>query len=651
MLAAIILAVIIPLIAAAAQGNEPVTSSFILPILLAGIILLAGLCWLWIQYYRLRRQCDTLLARAQLAEDTIDRAPFPIVRFDDTKTIVAANQVARQDHTISPVGREFAALYPHLREHADVPSIPSASGHEEAPDTEDKLVVVESGGQRQTVWYGLPVNTARIAPASTDLESLAEASASRMKSEFIANINHEVRTPMNAIIGYTEMLANAELGPKEKRFVAIIHKSSMALVSIFNDIMELSKIDSGRLQIFASTVRLRAIISEVESLFKDLADEKGIQLICSTVEHLPESYIFDGVRFKQVLQNLISNAIKFTHDGVVTLHADGESSATKPGCYDLRFVVEDTGIGIQEPDLEKIFDLFQQGEEVITKQYGGVGLGLTLCSRLVTMMGGRIDLRSVVGQGTRFTVHLPGVPVAVTDSFNRKDETLVNQQEGGQKLLVVDDVDLIKDVFLDFFQGTPYTVLTAKNGEEALAIARTEHPALVFMDLNLSGMDGRSVTQQLRLDPMTASIPVVVMTGEMLEEAEYLPLFNGYLQKPFRLDALKEMVATYLSARPLACTVPQEGAESDDNIPFSSAQVAALWNDSLEELLRQALYSGSLTDAAALATAMLQLGKTMQQPVLSNLGEELLLHAQEPNILGVDRLLAQLSRITTDKRP
>jgi signal transduction histidine kinase/CheY-like chemotaxis protein len=651
MLAAIILAVIFPLIAVAAQGNEPVTPSFFLPALLAGIVLLAGLCWLWVRYCRLRQQYDALLARAQLAEDTIDRAPFPIVRFDDTKTIVAANQVACQDHAISPVGREFAALYPHLREHADVPSISSASGHDEPLDTEGKLVVVEFGGQRQTVWYGLPVSAVGIPPATTDVESLAEASANRMKSEFIANINHEVRTPMNAIIGYAEMLANAELGSKEKRFVAIIHKSSMALVSIFNDIMELSKIDSGRLHIFASTVRLRAIISEVESLFKDLADEKGIQLICSTVEHLPESYIFDGVRFKQVLQNLISNAIKFTHDGVVTLQADGEPSTAKPGCYDLRFVVEDTGIGIQEPDLEKIFDLFQQGEEVITKQYGGVGLGLTLCSRLVAMMGGRIDLNSVVGQGTRFTVHLPGVPVAAKDSFSRKHETLENQQDGNRKLLVVDDVDLIKDVFLDFFQGTPYTVLTAKNGEEALAIARTERPALVFMDLNLSGMDGRSVTQQLRQDPMTASIPVVVMTGEMLEEAEYLPLFNGYLQKPFRLDALKEMVATYLNGRPLACTVPQECAGSDENTPFSSAQVAALWNDSLEELLRQALYSGSLTDATALGTAMLQLGKSAQQPVLSNLGEELLLHAQEPNILGVDRLLAQLSRINTDKRP
>ena len=184
-----------------------------------------------------------------------------------------------------------------------------------------------------------------------------------------------------------------------------------------------------------------------------------------------------------------------------------------------------------------------------------------------------------------------------------------------------------------------------------MAIARTEHPALVFMDLNLSGMDGRSVTQQLRQDPVTASIPVVVMTGEMLEEADYQPLFNGYLQKPFRLDVLKEIVATHVSDSPLACATVQEDAEDDISTSLTSKQIAALWTDSLQQLLRQAIYSGSLSDAATLATAILQLGKTTEQPVLSNLGEELLPHAQEPNILGVDRLLTQLSRITKDTAP
>lgn len=650
MLAAIVFAVLIPLIASAAQGNESITAPF-LSILLVSILLIAGLGWLWIQYGRQRKRCHALLVRAQLAEDIIDRAPFPIVRFDTAKTIVAANQAACKTIDTPPIGSQVATLYPHLHDILDKPSLFSGRRNEQPSDVEENMAVFDIDGEHQVVWYGYPTGTPGMTPETTDLDSLAEASASRLKSEFIANINHEVRTPMNAIIGYTEMLANAELGPKEQRFVAIIHKSSMALVSIFNDIMELSKIDSGRLQILASTVRLRVIISEVESLFKDLADEKGIQLICTTAAHLPEAYVFDGVRFKQVLQNLVSNAIKFTHEGRVTMHASGEPSTTKPDCFDLCFVIEDTGIGIQEPDQEKIFDLFQQGEEVITKQYGGVGLGLTLCSRLVAMMGGRIDLFSVVNQGTRFTIHLPGVPVAVEHNLRLDGEEQKDSQKTSCKLLVVDDVDLIKDVFLDYFQGTAYTVLTAKDGEEALAIARAEHPALVFMDLNLSGLDGRSVTQQLRQDPVTASIPVVVMTGEMLEEADYQPLFNGYLQKPFRLDALKEMIATHLSGRAVVSGIPQAGAEHDESETFSSTQIAALWTDALEEMLRQALYSGSLTDAAALATAMLQFGKTMQQPVLSDLGEELLLHAQEPNILGVDRLLAQLSRITKGNTP
>lgn len=667
MLAAIVLVILPSLNAAAADGSEQSLTWFA-PLLLTATVLLAVIGWLGLRLRHLQRHCDALLARMQIAEAIIDRAPFPIVRVDTAMTVEAANQAAQQTSVDSPVvGRHVCALYPQLKNHPDIlalqaltsesKTIPTAqssgsgSVHTASHIAEGTLTGVQTSGRNLGVWYGLPANKASTPPPANDVDSLAEASANRMKSEFIANINHEVRTPMNAIIGYTEMLAHGQLGAKEKRFVDIIHKSSMALVSIFNDIMELSKIDSGRLQILTSTVRLSTIISEVEGLFRDLADEKGIQLICTTAEHLPQSYIIDGVRLKQVLQNLISNAVKFTQEGAVTLMADGAPSTTKPGCCDLRFSVEDTGIGIQEPDQKKIFDLFQQGEEVITKQYGGVGLGLTLCSRLVIMMGGRIDLHSVVGQGTRFTIHLQEIPVAEADSLSTEIEHQESVRQGNRKLLVVDDVDLIKDVFLDFFQDTPYTVLTAKNGKEALDLAKAEHPDLIFMDLNLRGSDGRSITRQLREDPETATIPVVVMTGEMLEEADYLPLFNGFLQKPFRLDALREIVNSYINVRPERAGISDESDEDDKNGASSFPQIVALWTDRLEDLRRQAVCSGSLADAATLGTTMLQEGKTQQQPVLSSLGEELLVYAQEPNILGVDRLLAHLNRITKNYTP
>jgi CheY-like chemotaxis protein len=466
-----------------------------------------------------------------------------------------------------------------------------------------------------------------------------------MKSEFIANINHEVRTPMNAIIGYTEMLANSQLGPREKRFVAIIHKSSMALVSIFNDIMELSKIDSGRLQIMVSTVRLKSIINEVDGLFKDLAEEKGIRLSCRIAGHLPQSFTFDGLRLKQILQNLVSNAVKFTREGSVTLLVDGGPSTAQQGCFDLNFIIEDTGIGICAADQQKIFELFRQGEDVITKQYGGVGLGLTLCSRLTKMMGGSIDVHSVEGQGTRFTVRLTGIQIAQQAPADLESDRLAAGFEREGKLLVVDDVDLIKDVFIDYFQDSPYKVLTANNGEDALSIAIAEHPDIIFMDLNLSGTDGRNVTEQLRQMAETVSIPVVVMTGEMLEEEDFRPLFDDFLQKPFRLEALKGIVARYARPSSKQELQPAVLAGVDEDEHLLTSQVAAAWNMDLDLLRQQAAFSGSLTDAASLGVAMQLRGEAEHQPVLTRLGEELLLHAHEPNILGVDRVLAKLSRI------
>ncbi len=633
----------LPLPAAAADGTVVV----IIPwLLLLTVAVLAGLGVLRLR--RLQRDNGELSARLRLAELTVEQTPLAILDLDGEGRVLAANRMARTVWRDSRLlGMHLAHLRPEMDGQAFLADLRQAHGATTvepdqavsgrlAFDSGELLALADATGRTRAVWFDRPRGDK---PIADDVASLAEASASRMKSEFIANINHEVRTPMNAIIGYTEMLANAPLGPKEKRFVGIIHKSSMALVSIFNDIMELSKIDSGRLQIMASTVRLQAIIDEVMGLFRDLAEEKGIELSSRIDPHLPLSFVCDGVRLKQILQNLVGNAIKFTHEGTVTLMADGAPSTDKPGCFDLRFVVEDTGIGIPESDQKKIFELFRQREDVITKQYGGVGLGLTLCSRLVAMMGGRIDLASEVGKGTRFTVFLERILVAASAVAESAAGDPI--QAGERKLLVVDDVDLIKDVFVDYFQDTPYRILTAGSGDEALAVARSERPDLIFMDLNLTGRDGRSVTAELRRTPEIADIPVVVMTGEMLEENDYHPLFDDFLQKPFRLEALKDIIVHHV--RPV--TEPDEQIAEDGDGPLTGL-LAAVWTEDLETLRRQAVFSGSLADAAALGAAMQQQGMTNNQPSLTTLGEELLLHAQEPNILGVDRLMARLAHIS-----
>ena len=668
------LLLLFPHTASAAQDLAPLAATPSFFLLLLSLLLLGAVCALWLRLQRSKRENNDVLVRLQLAQQVLEQAPLDILLTDPDLRIVQANQAALQSAGEQPlIGRGLLELKPGLAGHPVVSALQAGAREAvsvQAPDFripadhgasgQETLVLGAAGTQKIAVWYGTGGSAREEGEEErtqtvTERASQAVESASRMKSEFIANINHEIRTPMNAIIGYAEMLINANLGTREKRFANIIHKSSLALVSIFNDIMELSKIDSGRMQIMFSSVRLQSIINEVEDLFKEQAYEKELRLRCRVAPHLPKILILDGLRLKQVLQNFVSNAIKFTAKGYVELMVDGGPSQEKAGCIDLRFTVEDSGVGIPAADQEKIFELFQQQEETISRQYGGIGLGLTLCSRLIAMMDGRIELFSNEG-GTRFTVFLNAIKVAEqVPAKLSADVTLVHDRV--QKLLVVDDMDLIKDVFIDFFQDSPFKILTANNGEEALTLAAREKPGIIFMDLNLVGMDGRTVTEGLRKQRETATIPVVVMTGEILEEADYKPLFNDFLQKPFRLDELKEIVARYvqsgLTDKALHDTLRPMAADNDggEEQASSFAGIEQVWTAELEQLRCQAARSGSLADAVSLGAAMLKAGESTHQSLLSELGGELIQHAAEPNILGVDRLLAKLSRIADRKQP
>ena len=661
-------ALVLGLARSAPAAQAPAPLGAIPPVLLIfPLFLLVAACWFWFRLQRSKREHLDTLGQLQLAQETLDQAPEEILWFDADFKIIHANQRALQragDRRL--IGCDLLEIEPVMASHpvvaalqsGELGEVPASSAdffcHPHSPGIVGQKVVVLASADATplAVWYRTPMikEGQGPGPVVAPIETITPAaeSASRMKSEFIANINHEIRTPMNAIIGYTEMLANAELGPREKRFVSIIHKSSMVLVSIFNDIMELSKIDSGRMQIMVSSIRLQSIVDEVEGLFRDTAQEKGLRFRCQTAPDLPQIFILDGVRLKQILQNLVSNAIKFTAKGFVEMEVAGMPSPGRPDCYDLHFRVEDSGIGIPTANQEKIFELFQQCEDSISKHYGGVGLGLTLCSRLVAMRGGKIELFSREGEGARFTVFLPAVKPAVQAPANVRPENGPVLPRRGKKILVVDDMDLIKDVFIDYFQDSDFTILTANTGEEALAIAAAEKPGIIFMDLNLVGMDGRTVTEQLHNQAETATIPVVVMTGEILEQADYKPLFDDFLQKPFRLDALKDIIARYtqfnqverVEVQPASIEAPVDREEQNVSLALE-----AVWTEELEQLRWKATRSGSLSDAVALGAAMLQAGEQDQQPLLMNLGNELMQYAIEPNILGVDRLLAKLTRI------
>ncbi len=470
-------------------------------------------------------------------------------------------------------------------------------------------------------------------------------SANRVKSEFIANMNHEIRTPMNAIIGYAEMLAASNLGEREQRFVQTIRKSGATLVSILNDVMELSKLEAGKLRIARIPTRLQSLVDEAGKLFSDQVLVKSLDFICTVQADLPEVFMLDELHCRQILINLLSNAFKFTTTGTITLAVTGTPSTA--GGYDLQFKVTDTGVGIAGLEQKVIFDLLEQQDKAVGRQ-GGKRLGLTLCARLALMMGGHLSLDSTPGNGSSFLFSLSAKEVS--EELGSKipeppQKVRTGQEERLPILLVVDDMPMISDVITDYFARDSIQVLVADNSEDGVLMARTNRPDLILMDLNLAGVDGREVTRRLKQDADTDRIPVVVMTGRMLDEEDYLPVFDDFLAKPFHLAELQRVVDRFIY-RPVqkSLPVPAEQHSPEQDTAFT----ASAWSEQLSKFLDRAQVSGSLDAAGRLGTAMIGRGREKDSLQLQQMGRKLEKYAAAPDIVGVEQLLSFLDKHTGD---
>ena len=479
----------------------------------------------------------------------------------------------------------------------------------------------------------------------TELRRVTEtaASANRVKREFIANMNHEIRAPMNAIIGYAEMLAASNLGEREQRFVQTIQKSGATLLSIVNDVMELSKLEAGKLRIARIPTRLQSLVDEAGKLFSDQIQAKSLEFICTVQPDLPEVFLLDEAHCRQILINLLSNAFKFTTTGTITLAVTGAPAAS--GGFDLQFRVTDTGIGIAALEQKVIFDLLEQQDKPVGRQ-GGKRLGLTLCARLALMMGGHLSLDSMPGKGSSFLLTLPAKEVGeetVSTVVQPQQASEPEQDERVPVLLVVDDMPMISDIIIDYFSRDSIQVLVADNSEDCVLLAKEHRPNLVLMDLNLAGVDGREVTRRLKKDDETARIPVVVMTGKMLDEEDYQTVFDGFLAKPFHLAELQEIVDRFVY-RPVEKSPPSSAEQRPPE--QDTAFVAAAWSEQLSELLAGALVSGSLDATGQLGTAMVAQGRKKDSLQLVQMGRKLESYATAPDILGVEQLLSFLNKQT-----
>ena len=405
-------------------------------------------------------------------------------------------------------------------------------------------ILAASGVEMTLLSIGLGDHFRRIG-----VESERVHAASRAKTAFLANMSHEIRTPLNAILGMGELLAEAELKPTERGYVEILQRAGQGLLSLVNDILDLSKIEAGKLQLEQTPFDLYEVVQHTTDIIASAARERGFKFGHSVDPAVVARRIGDPLRLRQVLLNLMSNAVKFTEEGEVWIEV-------RPGARadHVRFDVCDTGIGIDEEKWRTIFDSFVQADESTTRRHGGTGLGLAISRSLVELMGGKIEVTSMPGKGSDFSFEVPlAFDLAPTASSELAGPALA-QAAGDRRLriMLAEDNPDNQLLFCALLKKLPHEILVAENGRVAVEIAAREPIDLIFMDIQMPEMDGLAATRQIREHHRKNGkrVPIYALSAHVMREdiAQSLEAgCDGHLTKPIRRDQLLEIIAAVIS--------------------------------------------------------------------------------------------------------
>ncbi len=412
----------------------------------------------------------------------------------------------------------------------------------------------------------------KIAQTEAEASSLAKAEAeagSRAKSEFLAKMSHEIRTPMNGVLGMAELLMSTNLTPKQKRFAQTIHDSGEALLSIINDILDFSKIEAGKLMLERAEFNLIQVTQDVVTLFAHLIKRKGLEFTYDIEKSVPEYVLGDSVRVRQIITNLLSNALKFTGRGEISVNLRYEENNF------LRISVSDTGIGIAPDVSAKLFQPFQQADGATTRKYGGTGLGLAIVKQLAEMMGGVIELTSEVGKGSTFSVtaHLEPVLIREINSAISSEDLLT-----GLRVLIVDDNATNRGILLQHAIEWKMKAASAASGIEALdllnrAATNTEKFDVALIDIKMPFMSGTELAKKMLNDPRFASIKIVMLTSSNdLEEINRVHALGieYCLTKPIHMSDLYDCITTLLNEKTEKLQVKQRVNISENQHPVAT---------------------------------------------------------------------------------
>ncbi|MAL04024.1 MAG: hypothetical protein CL625_07110 [Arenimonas sp.] len=453
--------------------------------------------------------------------------------------------------------------------------------------------------------------------------------SSQDKSVFLASMSHEIRTPMNAIFGFTNLLGETPLDPRQATYVDSIRKSGQALLSLINDVLDLSKMEAGKLELREEATDLREIVDQVLTMFKQTCADKGISLRADFDGRSELPVMVDPVRLRQVLINLVSNAVKYTEKGGVVVRVACHPG-NEDGRCDLRIEVLDSGTGIPAHQLGMIFEPFEQGDSVDGKNREGTGLGLSIVRRLAELMGGELQAESTVGEGSLFRMDIPDRVIGAESvsqqpaRSHRIDFDLLPPL----KVLVVDDVAWNRDLAAAYLASSHHQVVQAGDGLAAMEQLKAKGADVVLMDLRMPRLSGEQALQRIRANPHWRDIPVVALTASSMSEDEnwVRARFDGYVRKPYSKADLFEALAMHFPPRRTEAAEP-----ADEPVPRAQPDSGPRQHDAeaLAELkaLRASLSGmrGNLRvrEVAAAASHLAGLAGRLDWPALGKYARDL----------------------------